>query len=124
MRRDSVLYDSFPALKNGRGGEVVYVAEFTNGAIKVGMSSGVRHRIPQVVCHARRLFGYVHLKDIYVSKAQKRSATVRSAEFFAKYSLKRIGQVTPGTSEYFTGISFNDAVCVVQEALQRAMKPL
>jgi len=101
----------FKSIERGSGG-CVYVAEISNGIVKIGFSRNPRVRLQSLEYEVRKKLG-ASLSRFYVSK----SVPVFSATHAENKTLKaarEVGDQVPRTLEYFTGIRFESAVDIVE----------
>jgi hypothetical protein len=89
-------------------GATVYVAELSNGAVKVGFSRNPRGRLYAVQTYARRHFRS-HITRWHVSRVMKLDGDARYLERLMHSRLARIGQPLRGFGEYFLHARFEVA---------------
>jgi predicted GIY-YIG superfamily endonuclease len=102
----------FPHVRVGDG-PLVYVAEFSNGVIKVGFTANARTRLSSLATQARGIFGALDVEQMHVTEKFSNSAAARSAEFTSLQRIEQVATRVEGRGEYFTGISFDEAVRLV-----------
>lgn len=92
--------------------EAVYLMEFGDRCVKVGRSRCAYARLRGVHMEIERL-GYTPGRFMVI-----KCTTLRSydAELAAIDALSRVGVALPRRREYFTGISYDDAVRIVIES--------
>jgi hypothetical protein len=93
-------------------GPTVYVVE-VGDAVKVGRSDMPTVRLKDLHCVHRR--DGIALGRFHVFPAPDRD--LYRAERRAIHALQRVATALPGRIEYFAGITFDDAVKVVREAV-------
>jgi hypothetical protein len=121
-RSPETPWSEFPQLDAaGFNAPVVYAAEFSNGVIKVGFSTGVSYRMRNVVAHARKLFGRdLRLVSVYVSPKQKTTTLARRAEFRVLHAMRDCGTPVQGAGEFFFGVSMVGLPEVIGDAIADA----
>jgi hypothetical protein len=117
-RKPGTLHGRFPEVARDSG-PVLYVSEFSNGVVKVGMTTMARERLSGTLTQARRYFGKVDVVRFHASARFAHRQTALAAEREALYTVRLIGQrATDQCSEFFTGIPFAEAVRIVDEAVE------
>lgn len=110
--KPGTMHGRFPHVKRERA-HVVYVAEFTNGIVKVGYTGFARGRLSSCLTEARRLFGDIDLTAFHVTDTFRRRADALTAEASLLAYAKAVAAPafnTKRNTEYFLGLDFADAV--------------
>lgn len=90
----------------------VYVVSFDNGMVKVGSTARPKDRLTCLVRHVAMVFG-CSMADAQLIPTEFH----RRTEVEALRLIRLVATPVGRTNEYFTGISFDDALAVVRSAL-------
>jgi hypothetical protein len=91
----------------------IYAAELSNGVVKVGSSSCARARMISLATEVRRCYG-AELQRVHVVTTRTTEAAFK-AETMAVRLLRSVAAQVPGKREFFTGITFERAVELLQQ---------
>lgn len=108
--------DLFPNVPR-ESGLVVYVAQFSNGAVKVGRTANARQRMFSLKSIARRLFGDVDLVRVHVTEKQNDGEVTKQAEYAALRTISSTVAPVVGTAEFFIDFPFDKAVSIAEAGI-------
>lgn len=95
----------------------VYIAELSTGVVKVGASNSARARLMSLASELKRLHGAALGRYEIFPRATPKAAY--ELETCCVRVLAERATSLPGRREFFTGISFDHAINVVREQVER-----